>query len=74
MILYLISQTGSFNNALPIISLYVFAGYRLIPALQQVYASITQIRFISPALDILFNDIKNLKDFDKNISVNNLFI
>jgi hypothetical protein len=33
IILYMILKTGSFNNALPIISLYVFAGYRLMPAL-----------------------------------------
>ena len=36
IIFYIIAQTGSLNNALPIISLYVFAGYRLMPALQQL--------------------------------------
>ena len=36
LILYLMSQKGSFNNAIPIISLYVFAGYRLMPALQGI--------------------------------------
>ena len=30
VILYLMSREGSFNNALPIISLYAFAGYRLL--------------------------------------------
>ncbi len=61
VILYLMATTGSFNNALPIISLYVFAGYRLMPALQQTYASLTQLTFVGASLDALTNDIKNLK-------------
>lgn len=61
VILYLMKQTGSFNNSLPIIALYVFAGYRLIPALQQIYVSFTQFTFVGPSLDKLYKDIKNLK-------------
>ena len=45
MILYLMSKTGIFNNVLPIVSLYVFAGYRLMPALHQVYSSLAKITF-----------------------------
>ena len=61
------TTTGSFNNALPIISLYVFAGYRLMPALQQTYASLTQLTFVGPSLDALTNDIKNLKSLTRKI-------
>lgn len=66
VILYLMSQTGNVNSALPIISLYVFAGYRLMPALQQIYASLTSLRFISPALKSLTDEIKNLKKINLN--------
>ena len=66
VILYLMKQSGSFNNSLPIITLYVFAGYRLIPALQQIYASFTQLTFVGPSLDKLYDDIKNLKSFNLN--------
>ena len=66
IILYMMVQTGSFNNALPILSLYVFAGYRLIPALQTIYSSITELAFVSPSLDKLHEDIKNLKPFNEN--------
>ena len=45
LILYLMSQTGSINNTLPLISLYVFAGYRLMPAVQQIYSALTKIAF-----------------------------
>ena len=65
-VLYLMVQTGSFNNALPIISLYVFAGYRLMPALQSIYSSLTALTFIGPSIDKLTNDIKNLKPFEEN--------
>ena len=66
VILYLMVQTGSFINALPIISLYVFAGYRLMPALQQIYFSFAQLAFIGPSLDALSDEIKNLKPFNSN--------
>jgi ATP-binding cassette, subfamily B, bacterial PglK len=66
MILYLMKQTGSFNNSLPMISLYVFAGYRLMPALQQIYVSVTTISYISPSLDKLYEDINKLKSIELN--------
>jgi len=84
IILYLMTKTGSFNNSLPIISLYVFAGYRLIPAVQQIYLSLAKLTFINPSLDKLTNDIKDLKPsykdqdegilyLDKVISLKNIF-
>jgi ABC-type multidrug transport system fused ATPase/permease subunit len=66
LLLYLMIQTGSFNNALPIISLYAFAGYRMMPALQQVYASLTVLNFTYPSLDRLYNILKDLKTFNQN--------
>ena len=66
IILYIMSQTGNFNNALPIISLYVFAGYRLLPALQQIYASVTMLTFISPSLEKIYDDLKKLKKYNYN--------
>ena len=68
IILYMMRKTGNFNNALPIISLYVFAGYRLLPALQTIYVSFTQLSFIKPAIDSLSDDIKSLKP--KNLNQN----
>jgi ABC-type bacteriocin/lantibiotic exporter with double-glycine peptidase domain len=66
IIIYMMDQTGSFNNSLPIISLYVFAGYRLIPALQQIYSSFTQLTFVRPSINKLHSDLKNLKLFNQN--------
>jgi len=61
VMLYLMAKNGSFANALPIIALYAFAGYRLMPALQQTYHSITILRFVGPALDTLHQDLSSLQ-------------
>ncbi len=42
---------------LPVIGLYAFAGIRLLPALQQIYASIASMRFTKPVLDKLHEDV-----------------
>ena len=60
------AQKGSFYSALPIISLYAFAGYRLMPALQQIYSSFTLLTFVGPSLDKLYADIKNLAPVNEN--------
>jgi ABC-type multidrug transport system fused ATPase/permease subunit len=61
VVLYVMAQSGSFASALPIIALYAFAGYRLMPALQQIYGAVTQLRFAGPALDALHSDLMSLK-------------
>ncbi len=66
IILYSMNNLGSFNNALPIISLYIFAGYRLLPALQSIYSCLIQITYIGPSIDKIYNDIKNNKSFNEN--------
>jgi ABC-type multidrug transport system fused ATPase/permease subunit len=72
IILYIMSLTGNFNTALPIVSLYVFAGYRLMPALQQIYASLTILKFTEPSLDKLYHDVKKLKQPLENQEKGNL--
>ncbi len=83
-ILYLLAQSGNFNEIIPIIALYVFAGYRLLPAFQGIYKSAAQIRSAKPSLDTLYKDLRNLKskiseknenrlEFKKNINLKNIF-
>lgn len=60
VVLYLMSGTGGFASGLPIVALYSLAGYRLMPALQLSYASVVQIRSATQALDLLYNNIKDL--------------
>ena len=64
LILFLMKQTGNVNTFLPIISLYVFAGYRLMPAIQAIYGCFIKVAFVRPSLNNLAEDIKNLKKFE----------
>jgi ABC-type bacteriocin/lantibiotic exporter with double-glycine peptidase domain len=55
----------SFYSFIPIFSVYLFAGYRLLPAFQQFYASYATIRFYSPILDNLIINFKDFEDIDE---------
>ncbi len=59
IVLYVISARGAVDEALSLLGLYAFAGYRLLPQLQQVFDVATNLRFNMPALEIL------LADFDR---------
>lgn len=72
MVLYLMSQSGTFIEALPIISVFAFAGYRLMPALQQIYVSLSQLRYIGSSLDTLYEDLKNFNIDYQNTYTNSL--
>lgn len=64
VILHLMIQSSSFADVLPILTLYTLAGYRLMPALQQIYQAFAQLRFVGPALDDLHKDLDSL-DFSQ---------
>ncbi|MDC0521924.1 ABC transporter ATP-binding protein/permease [Candidatus Pelagibacter sp.] len=64
IILYLMVDKGSFNDALPTISLFVFVGYRLLPSLQSIYASFNQLTFVSTAIDSLYADLNSIAKID----------
>ncbi len=66
LVLYLMLQNGKLTTALPFIALYAFAGYRLMPAIQGIYISIAQLRYIGPALDNMYEEFKDLKSPNKN--------
>lgn len=66
VVIYLMQDDKNFDNIIPIISLYAFAGYRLMPALQQIYGSFTQIKFAAPALDLIYDDIMDMEKANDN--------
>jgi len=57
MILYLMGRYKGVEGAMPLIALYAFAGYRLLPAFQDIFRNLTQLRFALPALDLLYDDL-----------------
>ena len=50
-VLVLLSSGRPVIDVVPMVGLYAFAGYRLMPALQQIFAAATQIRYSQAALD-----------------------
>jgi len=62
IIIYTISTSVNLAYAIPLITLYVFAGYKLLPSAQVIYGSLTRIKFNINALDVLINDLSNLAE------------
>jgi ABC-type multidrug transport system fused ATPase/permease subunit len=56
VLLHLIVSKGGFQSALPLLALYAFGGYRLMPAIQTIYRNVSIIRTNKPALDALHSD------------------
>jgi ABC-type multidrug transport system fused ATPase/permease subunit len=51
MTLFLLWTEGSLSSALPVIGLYAFAAYRLMPALQRLLEELAKLRTAVPALE-----------------------
>lgn len=72
LVLYLMAKTNNFVNAVPIIALYVYAGYRLMPLLQGIYNSAAQLQFVGPALDSLHSELSKFEKSNVDTSKNNI--
>ena len=60
LVLYLlISHQGNLGMVLPIISVYALAGFKLLPALQQIYSSSAQIKGGANAFHAIKKDLFN---------------
>lgn len=79
----IVSVNGKFISYVPILSIYVFAGYRILPGLQVILNAISSIKKSEKSLNIIFkelykNDLVQNKaqqeniTFNKKISINNL--
>ncbi|MBT8124906.1 MAG: ABC transporter ATP-binding protein/permease, partial [Gammaproteobacteria bacterium] len=63
--LYLLRVKGELTEALPILSLCALAGYRLMPALQQIFGSVTTMKGHISALDEVATDLRDLQRIKK---------
>ena len=88
IILILLSNDVLISEIIPVLSLYAVAGYRLLPAVQNIYSAQSMIKYNRPALMIIINDLKEIETeeknelsnevdqmikFDKKITVNDIF-
>ena len=65
VVLYLMTKSDGIMSVMPLIALYAFAGYRLMPALQKIYVSLTELRVVGPSLDNIYDDLVNLSKIVK---------
>lgn len=64
MTLYLFKQSGGAENgniadSLPLLGLYAFAGYRILPVMQAIYKSANTLRLNAPAVADVYEGIKD---------------
>lgn len=59
LVLYLLSAyQGDLGTILPVLSVYALAGFKILPALQHVYSSVSQIRGNLAAFEVLRDDLR----------------
>ncbi len=53
VLLYLMTVLGSFAEVVPIVALYAFAAYRLLPAVQGISSNVSELRYREAAINSL---------------------
>ena len=71
VILFLIASGGNLQNVVPIAGMYAFAGYRLLPAINDIYRNLSAIRFNLPVLNTIYEEMNNIEIDDIYIEKNN---
>lgn len=61
LVLYLLATKHDLGTAIPILVLYAFTGYRLMPAFQAIFQSLTIVRFNWPSVELIAGEMKRLK-------------
>lgn len=56
---------GAIEKSLPLLGLYAFAGYRLLPIIQLIYSSVISLRVSSAAVDTVYEDLKEATLLEK---------
>ena len=62
VIIFLISSHEDTSEILPILGIYAFAGFRLMPAMQQIFLAVSKIQFSSHSLKLVANEVKVYQD------------
>lgn len=55
--LFLMATRDNLGSVLPLLGVYAFAGYRLIPATQHIFKSASALRFGAPVVEDLYEDL-----------------
>lgn len=61
------SYEGDLASILPMLALYALAGFKVLPALQQIYHAVATIKGSSSAFDAIKEDLKNSLAFESKM-------
>ena len=67
VILYLMYTMGNFQEAVPVIGLYAFAAYRMLPSVQKIFADIAKIRTNLPVVELIHKNLGDWKEEEARI-------
>ena len=69
LVLYLMKvHKGDLGSVLPVLAVYALAGFKLLPAFQQIYGAVTTIRSNIPAFQAIQRDLEGSKSARDNDS------
>jgi len=68
LLLILMKDGNLFANIVPVIAVYAFAGYRIMPAIQQIYVAVTQLRVSRASLDDIYKDLMSSQFYENDIN------
>ena len=60
LVIYLLATHQDFKDALPLMALYAFTAYRLLPAFHQIFGSATAVRFNMASLEAIEEKLKTI--------------
>ena len=61
VVLILLGTSGSISSIIPTLSVFAFAGYRLMPSLSQIFVAIANMRSSTASLDVVVADLNASK-------------
>ena len=62
VVLYLLASHSDIRNTIPLISLFAFAGYRMLPAMQNAYNTLVGLRFYAPVVFTLEGELREANE------------
>ena len=67
IVLYMMRTMGNFQEAVPVIGLYAFAAYRMMPAVQKIFADIAKLRTNLPVVELIHENLGDWETEEKKI-------
>lgn len=58
IVIYLLAAKGDLSQVVPVVGLYAFASYRLLPAIKEIFSHATTMKYYLPTLDNIYEELQ----------------